>query len=192
MTEEFLNTPLGQQDVGENAFLRKNDPDAMMLNLGMTLSGDGDPGAISGVSPTPLLPPSSSPPTNLPPLPLQSQERTTPPPFLSIGNENISDYSLRENYISLQPSLVAPLRTEYTNNALSSKISGGNIQDFNLLIKTLGAHRRLGEAKGKVLATMKQRGIRLDGDSYSALLAGAATENNPEAAEEVCEPPLLF
>ena len=65
MTEAFLNSPLGAQDDSMNAYLRQKDPDAMMLNLGMTLSGDheaitsgGDNLSISsGGQPSPALPP---------------------------------------------------------------------------------------------------------------------------------------
>lgn len=58
-------------------------------------------------------------------------------------------------------------------------------REFNLLVRTLGAHKRLDEARARVLPEMRRRGIAPDENTFAALLSGAAAERSPDAAEEV-------
>lgn len=58
-------------------------------------------------------------------------------------------------------------------------------QDFTYLVRTLGAHGRFEEARARVLPEMRRRGIAPTDNTFVALLAGAAVDRNPDAAEEV-------
>lgn len=167
LTEDFLNAPLGQQDVGLNAYLRQKDPDEIMLNLGMALSGDAAGGAALLASGSPSekpLVPEGAPATcngrdstnSLIETPLSDISK----PYYEPGSSGLPMVSLPEH--------------------------AGSANDFNFLIRTLAAHGRCQEARARVVPEMRRRGVRLDGRTYSALLAGTAIDRNSAAAEEVC------
>ena len=180
LAEEFLNSPLGQQEVGLNAYLRQKDPDAMMLNLGMTLSdaaaGDALPLPAGGGA----LPAS--------PLLLQrGQGELTSPDGVgsgSGGGESAGNVS-QEAMSSVPPSSVfEPGSSALPTAPLLSEHAGGT-SDFNFLVRTLAAHGRIREARVRVVPEMKRRGVRLDGHTYTALLAGQAILKDAAGAEKV-------
>lgn len=173
MTEKFLNTPLGQQEVGVSAYLRQKDPDAMMLNLGMTLAEPSDTAT--------LLAPGQQPAS---PTLLQEGAPATAEDGSLAGSP--SDAREETPFSELSKPLFEPGSPSMPTVPLS-KHAGGT-SDFSFLIRTLAAHGRFGEARTRVVPEMKRRGLRLDGRTYSALLAGAARNRDPAAAEEVGGP----
>lgn len=241
MTEDFLNTPLGAQDDSMNAYLRKKDPDAMMLNLGMTLSGDheaitsgggggGDNLSISsGGQAPPAVPPQAlllgegqeqaaaaasgndgpagvprSDPavpgdgTPPPPPPPPSSSSTLPPMLRQAAGTYgpSSSSSPSSPAADLPPSVLSSMMAGNgvgeaagagTARAAAMSPSAAAAQDFTFLMRTLGAHGRFEEARGRVMPEMRRRGIAPNDGTFAALLAGAAVDRNPDAAEEVRE-----
>lgn len=62
--------------------------------------------------------------------------------------------------------------------------------DFNHLIRVLSVQGRFEEAWLRVLPEMDKRGIKRTAFTFSALLAGAAEDRNPEVAEWVSTIPV--
>ncbi|CAM9164248.1 unnamed protein product, partial [Hapterophycus canaliculatus] len=200
MAEAFLNTPLGAQHDSMNMYLKEKDPDAMMLNLGFPLSddhrhavaggtghGEGGFSLPSGIGEDIRIGDDSGPSTatlsagaEIPPMfsgvPLPSA-RQPGQPF------GMNGYPSPPRPTSLSPQIDSSL----TSNAVADGGGGGRgrVDDFNLLVRTLGAHGRFEEARSTVMPEMMRRGIRPDQRTLSALLAGAAVIKNPSAAEEV-------
>ncbi|CAM9548080.1 unnamed protein product [Scytosiphon promiscuus] len=83
----------------------------------------------------------------------------------------------------------SPFTTSQVDPSLTVAGGGGGgrnrADDFNFLVRTLGAHRKFEEARAKVVPEMMRRGIRPTGGTLAALLAGAGVNKNPDAAEEV-------
>ncbi|CAM9573603.1 unnamed protein product [Laminaria digitata] len=180
LAEEFLNTPLGQQEVGLNAYLRQKDPDAMMLNLGMTLSDDAAGDALPLPSGGGALPVSS-------PLLLQPRQGAlTPPGGVGSGGGGGGSASQEAMSSVLPPSVVVePGSSAVPTAPLLSEHAGGGANDFNFLIRTLAAHGRSREARERVVPEMRRRGVGLDGHTYTALLAGEAILRDAAGAEKV-------
>lgn len=166
MTEAFLNTPLGQQEVGLNGYLRQKDPDAMMLNLGMALS---DAGATS--SSAAMLSSGADKSGQL----LQGGE----PPFIGDGGVSIAAGE------GGSPAAKNDWFERGTGGVIPRSGNTGGTKDFNFLVRALAAHGRGLEARSRVVLEMRRRGVALDGHTYSALIAGAAVERNASAADEV-------
>lgn len=226
MTEAFLNTPLGAQDDSMRAYLRQKDPDAMMLNLGMTLSGDheaitsGDNLSLSsGGQPPPPLPPqallhegeeqaaaaaAAASGSSGGPAGVTTRDSTAPRP--SPGGVTLPPASsplalpprqAAGMYGSPSPAdiLPSPLSAMMAANGggeagaavggLGSGVVAAAAKDFTFLVRALGAHGRFEEARARVMPEMRRRGIVPADSTFVALLAGAAVDRNPDAAEEV-------
>ncbi|CAN0080774.1 unnamed protein product [Ectocarpus fasciculatus] len=207
MTEAFINTPLGAQNDSMNAFLRQKDPDAMMLNLGMRLSdddhaiaagGSGEanlPLSADGRSPSPLLHDgvdatteaaavAPEPPPRRDTLPLPS-----PKPLSSPSSRQPSGMYSRSPAPPTPPypfSFPSPMGPYGGEAGMGLPRGGGGAADeFSFLVRTLGAHGRFEEARSRVIPEMRRRGVTPTEHTFASLLAGAATERDPIAAEQV-------
>lgn len=190
MTEAFLNTPLGAQDDSMNAYLRQKDPDSMMLNLGMALSGDRE--AIAGGDNLSLSS-GGHPPPPLPPQALLGEGETQAAAAGTNGSPSSPPPS------ELPPSLLSSMvaaggggeaaaaAAVGWSGGLGSGAAAAAAQDFTYLVRTLGAHGRFEEARARVIPEMRRRGIVPTDRTFAALVAGAAVDRNPDAAEEVFE-----
>ncbi|CAM9188715.1 unnamed protein product [Ectocarpus sp. 4 AP-2014] len=209
MTEAFINTPLGAQDDSINAFLRQKDPDAMMLNLGMRLSDDdhaiagGGSGEVNlplsadGRSPSPLLhdgvvdaiPAATAPepPPNRDTLPLPSPQPSSPWSRQPSGMYNHSPAAPTAPHPYSLPSSMMSSGGEAGMGSLRGGGGGGGgaAEEFSFLVRTLGAHGRFEEARSRVIPEMRRRGVTPNEHTFASLLAGAAIERDPIAAEQV-------
>lgn len=205
MTEAFINTPLGAQDDSINAFLRQKDPDAMMLNLGMRLSddnraitdsGSGEdnlPLSVDGRSPSPLLhdfvgataAAAPEPPPSRDTLPWPSPEPSSSWSRQPSGMYSHSSAPLTPPYPSSLTSSMAPYGGEAGMGLPRLGGGGGAAEEFSFLVRTLGAHGRFEEARSRVIPEMRRRGIAPIEHTFASLLAGAAIERDPIAAEQV-------
>lgn len=89
-------------------------------------------------------------------------------------------------YPSPSTSLLSQMFPSPASHAVvDSGIGGRRAKDFHLLVRTLGAHGRFEEARSRAVPEMMRRGIRPTPGTFAALLAGAAVDKNPGAAEEV-------
>eukprot|EP00903_Cladosiphon_okamuranus_P021987 g20217.t1 len=225
MTEAFLNTPLGAQDDSMNAYLLRKDPDEMMLNLGMTLSGDHEAingGGGDGIN---LSLSSGGQPPAPPPMPPQAllrdgeEQATTAasghvgpdfaavpsggtPPTTSSSSSTLPPRQAAGMYGSSSPPSPADLPPSLLSSMMAvnrgvepaavgrrgGRVSGAaaaTAKDFTYLVRTLGAHGRFEEARARVMPEMIRRGIVPNDGTFTALLAGAAVDRNPDSAEEV-------
>ncbi|CBN74088.1 conserved unknown protein [Ectocarpus siliculosus] len=210
MTEAFINTPLGAQDDSINAFLRRKDPDAMMLNLGMRLSDDDH--AIAGggsgegnlplsadcPSPSPLLhdgvvdataaAAAPEPPPSRDTLPFPSPQPSSPWSREPSGMYSNSPAPPTPPYPYSLPSSMMPYGGEAGMGSPRGGGGGGGggaAEEFSFLVRTLGAHGRFEEARSRVIPEMRRRGVTPTEHTFASLLAGTAIERDPIAAEQV-------